>query len=78
MPAMQTFLGIVLGVFLTVGAAFLYDSGRARSKWLNSSFSRRACTDGELGHRGVRWDSVKQRLREVTVDVEKGLKRIAG
>lgn len=76
---MQTFLGIVLGVFLTVGAAFLYDSATGRvanGLTVASADGHAPMVNWDIV--GVRWDSVKQRLREVTVDVEKGLKRIAG
>ena len=47
---MQMLLGIILGVLITVGAAFVYDSSTGRvSKWVNSRISRRTRTHGQLG-----------------------------
>jgi hypothetical protein len=78
-PAMQMLLGMILGALLTVGAAFVYDSstGRAANGLTVASADGHAPT--------VNWDVVshdcdgmKQRLREVAVDVERGWKRITG
>ena len=76
---MQTLVGIVLGVFLTISAAFLYDSSTGRA----ANGLTVASADGHAPMVNwdvvsVGWDGVKQRLREVTLDVEKGWKRIAG
>jgi hypothetical protein len=75
---MQTFVGIILGVFLTIGVAFLYDSSTGRA--VNGLAA--GSTDGHAPIVNwdvvrVGWGSVKLRLQEGTVDVEKGWKRIA-
>ena len=47
---MQILLGMILGVLITIGAAFVYDSSTGRcSKRLNSGISRRTRTHGQLG-----------------------------
>jgi hypothetical protein len=78
-PAMQMFVGMILGVLLTVGTAYVYDSstGRAANGLTVASAEGRAPTVNwdVVSHD---WDGMKQRLREVAVDVERGWKRITG
>jgi hypothetical protein len=63
-PDMQLFVGMVLGALLTIGAAFVYDSRHAPMvNWDVVSHD---------------WDGMKQRMRGVAVDVERGWKRITG
>ena len=78
-PVIQMLLGMILGVLLTVGAAFVYDSSTGRA----ANGLTVASADGHASV--VNWDVVshdwvgmKQRLREVAVDVERGWKRITG
>ena len=77
--AMQVLLGMILGVLLTVGAAFVYDSGTGRA----ANGLTVASAEGHAPM--VNWDVVshdldgmKQRLRKVAADVERGWKRITG
>jgi hypothetical protein len=77
--AMRVFLGMILGVLLTFGVAFVYDSGTGRAP-------NGLTVASAEGHAPVvNWDivshdmeGVKQRLREVAVDVERGWKRMTG
>jgi hypothetical protein len=78
-PTMQILLGMILGVLLTIGAAFLYDSstGRAASGLTVTSADGHApmVNWDVVSHD---WDGMKQRMRDVAVDVERGWKRITG
>ena len=76
---MQILLGMILGVLITVGVAFVYDSstGRAANGLTVASAEGHAPTvnwDVESHD----WDGMKQELRDVAVDIEKGWKRITG
>ncbi len=76
---MRIFLGMVLGVLITVGAAFVYDSstGRAANGLTVASAEGHApmVNWDVVSHD---WDGMKQELRDVAVDIEKGWKRITG
>jgi hypothetical protein len=78
---MRIFLGMVLGVLITVGAAFVYDSstGRTANGLTVASAEERAplrmVNWDVVSHD---WDGMKQELRDVAVDIEKGWKRITG
>jgi hypothetical protein len=74
---MQMLLGIILGVLITVCAAFVYDSstGRAASGLTVASAEGHApLVNWDVASHD--WDGMKQRLRDVAVDVERGWKRI--
>jgi hypothetical protein len=76
---MQMFMGMVLGVLLTVGAAFVYDSttGRAANGLtVGSAEGHAPMVNWDAASHD--WDGMKQRLREVALDVERGWKRITG
>jgi hypothetical protein len=76
---MRLVIGMILGVLLTVATAFVYDSisGRAPNGLTIASAEGRALV---VNWDVVRhnWDSVKQRLHDAALDLERGWKRIAG
>ncbi len=76
---MQILLGMILGVLITVGAAFVYDSstGRAANGLTVASAEGHAPTVNwdVVSHD---WDGMKQELRDVAVDIEKGTLKKAG
>ena len=76
---MRILLGMILGVLITVGAAFVYDSstGRAASGLTVASAEGHApmVNWDVVSHN---WDGMKLQLRDVAVDIEKGWKRITG
>ena len=77
--AMQVFLGMILGVLLTIGAAFVYDSGSGRAAnglTITSAEGHAPMVNWDVVSHD--WEGVKQRLHEVAVDVERGWKRITG
>jgi hypothetical protein len=75
----QILLGMILGVLITVGAAFVYDSSTGR-------VANGLTVASAEGHAPMvnwhvvshDWDGMKQRVGDVAVDVEKGWKRITG
>jgi hypothetical protein len=78
-PDMQLFVGMILGALLTIGAAFVCDSSTGRAA------NGLTVTSAEGHAPMVNWDVVshdldgmKQRMRDVAVDVERGWKRITG
>jgi hypothetical protein len=76
---MQMLLGIILGILITVCAAFVYDSstGRAANGLTVASADGHApLVNWDVASHD--WDGMKQRLRGVAVDVERGWKRITG
>ena len=76
---MQMLLGMILGVLLTVGAAFVYDSSTgpaANGLTVASADGHASVVNWDVVSHD--WDGMKQRLREVAVDVERGWKRITG
>jgi hypothetical protein len=76
---MQMLLGLILGVLITVCAAFVYDSstGRAANGLTVASAEGHApLVNWDVASHD--WDGMKQRLRDVAVDVERGWKRIIG
>ena len=76
---MQILLGMVLGVLITVGAAFVYDNstGRAANGLTVASAEGHApmVNWDVVSHD---WDGMKQELRDVAVDIKKGRKRLTG
>jgi hypothetical protein len=76
---MQFILGIILGVLITVGAAFVYDSstGRVANGLTVASAGEHApmVNWDVVSHD---WDGMKRELREAAVDIQKGWKRITG
>ena len=76
---MQILLGMILGVLITVGAAFVYDSstGRAANGLTVASVEGHApmINWDVVSHD---WDGMKQQLRGVAGDIEKGWTRVTG
>jgi hypothetical protein len=64
---MRVVLGIILGCFLTVGLAYVADTGR-----------HAACPPTVAGRPLVNWDEVNLRLRNISSAVEAGWDRISG
>ncbi|QXX75635.1 hypothetical protein [Methylovirgula sp. HY1] len=64
---MRVVLGIILGFFLTVGLAYVADTGR-----------HAACPPTVAGRPLVNWDEVNLRLRNISSAVEAGWDRIRG
>ena len=76
---MQILLGLILGVLITVGAAFVYDSSTGRvtnGLAVASAEGRAPMVNWDVVSHD--WDGMKQQLRDVAVDIEKGWKRITG
>jgi hypothetical protein len=74
---MQILLGMILGVLITVGAAFAYDSSTGRvanGLTVTSADGHAPMVNWDVVNHD--WDGMKQRLRDVAIDVEKGWKRI--
>ena len=76
---MQMLLGIILGVLIAIGAAFVYDSstGRAANGLTVASAEGPApmVNWDVVSHN---WDGMKQQLRDVAIGIEKGWKRVTG
>ena len=64
---MRLVLGIVLGFFLTVGLAYVADTGR-----------HAACPATVAGRPLVNWDEVNLRLRNISASLEAGWNRLRG
>ena len=77
---MQMLLGMILGVLITVGAAFVYDSstGGAANGLLTVASAEGHAPMFNWDVVSHDWDGMKQQLRDVAVDIEKGWKRITG
>jgi hypothetical protein len=76
---MQMLLGIILGVLITVCAAFVYDSSTGRAAdglTVASAEGHAPLVNWDVASHD--WEGMKQRLRDVAVDVERGWKRIIG
>jgi hypothetical protein len=76
---MQLMVGLVAGVLLTIGAAFVYDTntGRAVNGLTTSSADGRApLVNWEVVN--ADWADVRARLRSTADDAERGWKRITG
>jgi hypothetical protein len=74
---MRVLLGMFLGVLITVGAAFVYDSSTGRvanGLTLASTEGHAPMVNWDVVSHD--WDGMKQQLRDVAVDIEKGWKRI--
>jgi hypothetical protein len=76
---MQILLGIILGVLITVGAAFVYDSSTGRvANGLTVASAEGRAPMVNLDVVSHDWDGMRQQLRDAAVDIEKGWKRITG
>ena len=64
---MRLMLGIVLGFFLTVGLAYVADTGR-----------HAACSPTVAGRPLVNWDEVNLRLRNISASLEADWNRLRG
>jgi hypothetical protein len=76
---MRILLGMMLGALITVGAAFVYDSSTGRAAnglTVASAEGHPPMVNWDVVSHD--WDGMKQRLRDVAVDIEKGWKRISG
>ena len=76
---MQILLGMILEVLITVGAAFVYDSSTGRTAdglTVASAEGHAPMVNWDVVSHD--WDGMKQELRDVAVDIEKGWKRIMG
>jgi hypothetical protein len=76
---MRVFAGMILGVLLTVAAAFAYDTGTGRAPnglTMASAEGHAPMVNWDVVRHG--WDSMKQQVRDAAADVEKGWKRITG
>jgi hypothetical protein len=76
---MQILLGMILGVLITIGAAFVYDSSTGRATHgltMASADGNAPMVNWDVV--GRNWDGVKQRMHDAAVDAEKGWKRITG
>jgi hypothetical protein len=76
---MRILLGMILGALITVGAAFVYDSSTGRAAnglTVASAEGHPPMVNWDVVSHD--WDGMKQRLRDVAVDIEKGWKRISG
>jgi len=76
---MPMLLGMILGVFLTIAGAFVYDSatGRAPNGLAPSAAGGRPpMVNWDVV--GNNWDGLRANLRELGADIERGWKRIAG
>jgi hypothetical protein len=76
---MQILLGMILGVFITVGATFVYDSSTGRvanGLTVASAEGHPPMVNWDVVSHD--WDGMKQQLRDTAVDLEKGWTRITG
>lgn len=64
---MRMFFGIIVGVFLTIGAAYVYDSVRDTSG-----------AEGTAARPVVNWDVVNHELRNLSSAVQDGWARLTG
>jgi hypothetical protein len=62
---MNLLLGIILGVLLTIGSAFIADA-----------FTTGEVTSDTCSKQIVNWDIAKQRLHETTASIETGWHRL--
>jgi hypothetical protein len=76
---MQILLGMILGVFITVGATFVYDSSTGRvanGLTVASAEGHPPMVNWDVVSHD--WDGMEQQLRDTAVDLEKGWTRITG
>ena len=76
---MRILLGMMLGALITVGAAFVYDSSTGRAAnglTVASAEGHPPMVNWDVVSHD--WDGMKQQLRDVAVDIEKGWKRVSG
>ncbi len=76
---MRVLLGMILGFSITVGGAFVYDSSTGRvanGLTVASAEGHAPMVNWDVVSHD--WDGMKQQLRDVAVDIEKGWKRITG
>ena len=76
---MQMLLGVILGVLIAIGAAFVYDRSTGRSAnglTVASAEGHAPMVNWDVVSHD--WDGMKQELRDVAVDIKKGWKRLTG
>jgi hypothetical protein len=64
---MRMFFGIIVGVFLTIGAAYVFDSARKTSG-----------LEGTTERPLVNWDEVEHQLKILSSSVQEGWSRLTG
>ena len=70
---MQMLLGIILGVLIAIGAAFVYDSSTGRvANGLTVASAEGHAPMVNWDAVSHDWDGMKQQLRDAAVDIEKG------
>jgi hypothetical protein len=70
---------MILGVLITIGTAYVYDSGTGRvanGLTVASAEGHAPMVNWDVVSHD--WDGMKQELRDVAVDIEKGWKRTTG
>jgi hypothetical protein len=74
---MPILFGMILGVMLTIAAAFAYDTSTGRvQNGLPSSAANAPLVNWDVANDD--WIGVKAELHKAAVNVERGWKRIAG
>jgi hypothetical protein len=76
---MPVLLGIILGILIAVGGAFVYDSGTGRAAnglEPTAAGGRPPVVNWDV--LGADWRDVKQQLRNAGGDIEKGWRRLTG
>ena len=77
MPTTRVLFGIILGVLITVGIAFLCDSSTGRiPNGLRSTGENAPIVNWDVVSHD--WDDMKQRLHDAAMDVARGWKDITG
>jgi hypothetical protein len=72
---MQLILGMIFGALITIGAAFVYDSGTGRvPNGLRSTEGNAPMVNWDVVSND--WDGMKHHLHDAAIDVERGWKRI--
>lgn len=64
---MRMFFGIIVGILLTIGAAYVYDSMRNTSG-----------AEGSTDRPVVNWDVVNQGVKQLSTTVQDGWTRLTG
>ena len=68
---------MILGVLITVGASFVYDSSTGRAaNGLTAADGHAPMVNWDVVSHD--WDGMKQQLRDAAVDIEKDWKRMTG
>jgi hypothetical protein len=77
--AMPVFIGVILGAFLTIAGAYLYDSSTGRAP--NGLSASAAAGQAPMVNWAVvseRWRGLQAGAQDVAADVERGWKRLKG